>query len=156
MKKLLFVLFIATLFSILSTNAFEYRTAKNGFRYVKHYHSESSYQHAWCSAHNGIEEFENDDRTRVDCLTETHAVEFDFANKWAESIGQAEHYALKTGKKGKVVLILEKPKKEMVYFNRVLELGKIHNFDVEYVTPEILHLKNGKCPYLDCKCNRKK
>ena len=55
-----------------------------------------------------------------------------------------------------VVLILEKPKKEMVYFNRVLELGKIHNFDVEYITPAILHLNNGKCPYLDCKCNRKK
>ena len=59
-----------------------------------------------------------------------------------------------TGRRGKVVLILEKPKKEMVYFNRVLELGKIYNFDVEYVTPRILHLKDGKCPYPDCKCNK--
>ena len=61
-----------------------------------------------------------------------------------------------TGRRGKVVLILEKPKKEMVYFNRVLELGKIYNFDVEYVTSAILQLKNGKCPYMDCKCNKKK
>ena len=140
---------------MLSTNAFEYRYAKNGFKYVKHDHSEASYQHAWCSAHKGIEEFENNDHTRVDCLTENHAVEFDFANKWAESIGQAEHYALKTGKKGMVVLILENPKKEMVYFKRVLELGKIHNFDVEYVTPQILNLENGMCPYIDCKCHRR-
>lgn len=83
-----------------------------------------------------LEEYENDDFTRVDCLTEKHAVEFDFANKWAESIGQAEHYAHKTGKRGKVVLILEEPKKEKIYYKRVKELGKIHNFDVEYVTPK--------------------
>ena len=89
-------------------------------------------------------------------MTDTHAVEFDFANKWAESIGQALHYQLMTGKRAKVVLILEKPKRQMVYFRRVEALGKIHNFDVEYVTPEILNIKNGRCPYLDCKCNRKK
>ena len=150
------ILTACILFIINPAYTFEYGYTVNRFRYVKHSHSESSYQHAWCSAHNGIEEYENNDFTRVDCLTDTHAVEFDFANKWAESVGQAEHYALKTGKKGKVVLILEKPKKEMVYFNRVKELGKIHNFEVEYVTPEILHLNNGKCPYLDCKCNRGK
>lgn len=32
-------------------------------------------------------EYKNHDKTRVDCLTETHAVEFDFAKKWAESSG---------------------------------------------------------------------
>jgi hypothetical protein len=155
MKRLIVILGILIInLSVMTANAFEYSYTSTGYKYVKHKHSESSYQHAWCSAHNGIEEFENKDHTRVDCLTDTHAVEFDFANKWAESIGQAEHYALKTGKKGKVVLILEKPKKEMVYFNRVLELGKIHNFDVEYVTPEILHLINGKCSYKDCKCHK--
>lgn len=141
---------------MLPAYSFEYGYAPNGFKYVKHSHNESSYQHAWCSAKYGIEEFENKDFTKVDCLTDTHAVEFDFANKWAESIGQALHYQKMTGKRAKVVLILENPKKEMVYFNRVKALGKIHNFDVEYVTPEILHLKDGKCPYLDCKCNKTK
>lgn len=156
MKRLVIVL---TFFIICSNTvqAFEYGYTKSGFKYVKHQHSESSYQHAWCEKHCGVEEYENDDFTRVDCLTKTHAVEFDFANKWAESVGQAEHYAHKTGKKGKVVLILENPRKEKVYYKRVKELGKIHNFDVEYVTPKILHLdKNGKCPYEDCKCNREK
>ena len=38
-------------------------------------------QHPWCSVHNGIEEYENKDSIRVDCLTEQNAVEFGFANK---------------------------------------------------------------------------
>ena len=156
MRKIILLLGILLFSTVVSANAFEYGYAPNGFKYVKHDHSESSYQHAWCSAHNGIEEYENNDKTRVDCLTETHAVEFDFANKWAESIGQALHYAYKTGKKGKVVLILENPKTEKVYYKRVKKLGEIHDFDVEYVTPEILNLKDGLCPYEDCKCHKKK
>ena len=43
-------------------------------------------------------------------------------------------------KTGKVVLILENPKKEMVYYKRGKKLGKIHGFDVEYVTMNILNL----------------
>jgi len=122
--KILFFLFFTILF-ISSSSVFAYET---------HEHSESSYQHAWCSAHNGIEEYESKDKTRVDCLTETHAVEFDFHNKWAESIGQALHYQKMTCKRAKVVLILEKPEKQMVYFERVKALSVIHDFDVEYVT----------------------
>ena len=157
MRKIILLLGIFLLSTMISANAFEYGYTSTGFKYVIHKHSESSYQHAWCSAHNGIEEYENKDFTRVDCLTEQNAVEFDFANKWAESIGQALHYQYMTGKKGKVVLILENQKKEMVYYRRVKKLGKIHGFDVEYVTPDILNLdKDGRCPYVDCKCNRKK
>ncbi len=156
MKKILAIIF-SILFIQTMTYAFEYGYTNTGYKFVKHSHSESSYQHAWCSAHKGIEEYENKDKTRVDCLTTYHAVEFDFANKWAESIGQALHYQYMTGKKGMVVLILEEPKKEMVYFNRVKNLGRIHGFDVEYVTPDILKTdKDGKCPYVDCKCHRKK
>lgn len=137
-------------------HAFEYGYTSTGYKFVKHAHSETSYQHAWCSAHNGIEEYKNKDLTRVDCLTASHAVEFDFANKWAESIGQALHYQLMTGKKAMVVLILEDPKTQMVYYNRVKQLGRIHNFDVEYVTPAIINLDEaGKCVYPDCKCHKK-
>lgn len=117
-------------------------------------HSESSYQHAWCKAHKGVEEFENKDLTKVDCLTSTHAVEFDFAKKWAESIGQALHYQEMTGKKAMVVLILENPKKDIIYFYRVKRLALKYNFDVEFVTPKYLCLKNNKCPYNDCKCHK--
>ena len=155
MKKIVILILIAFLIAPAFAGTFDYGYTSNGYKYVKHKHSEASYQRAWCSLHNGIEEYENKDKTRVDCLTSTHAIEFDFANKWAESIGQALHYQRMTGKRAKVVLILEKPKQQMVYYWRVFELGKLHNFDVEYVTPEILNLKDGKCPYAECKCHRK-
>lgn len=119
-------------------------------------HSEASYQIEWCNLHNGIMEYENSDYTRVDCLTETHAVEFDFAKKWAEGIGQALHYNAMTGKKGKVVLILTNPRKEMVYFRRVENLGRKYDFDVEYITNDILKTtKDGKCSNPKCICHYK-
>lgn len=152
--KFLILIFV---FSINASLSFEYGYTSDGYKYVKHKHNESSYQHAWCSAHNGIEEYQNQDFTRVDCLTDMYAVEFDFANKWAESIGQALHYQYMTGKKAKVVLILENPKQEMIYFNRVFNLSKIYNFDAEYVTSKILCLnEDGKCKYHTCKCHNKK
>ena len=36
------------------------------------------------------------DGTRADCISDTHAIEVDFSEKWAEAIGQALHYALWT------------------------------------------------------------
>jgi len=101
----------------------------------KHLHPEKYYQSQWCKANNGIMEYKNDDGTRVDCLTDKNAVEFDFAQKWAESIGQALYYQKKTNKKAKVVLILENKEKDMKYFKRVLELSADYGFECEYVTP---------------------
>jgi len=46
------------------------------------------------------------DGTRCDLLTPTHAIEVDYARKWAEGIGQALHYADLTGKKPGVVLLM--------------------------------------------------
>ncbi|QFT53522.1 hypothetical protein FIU95_02915 [Microbulbifer sp. THAF38] len=68
--------------------------------------NELDYQKPWCSSQDGVIEFVLPDRTRVDCLTATHAVEFDFAPKWAESIGQALYYAGQTRRRAGVVLIL--------------------------------------------------
>ncbi|MDD3238378.1 MAG: hypothetical protein PHV37_09825 [Candidatus Gastranaerophilales bacterium] len=157
MKRTLISILLITIMSPISALAvaFDYGTTSDGYKFVKHQHNEASYQNAWCSAHGGVTEYENKDFTRVDCLTSTNAVEFDFANKWAESIGQALHYQLMTGKRAKVVLILEYPQKQMVYYKRVKALAQKYNFDVEYVTPAILHLKNGQCSNPECKCHRK-
>lgn len=134
---------------------FNQETCNLGYTHVHHEHNESSYQNAWCSMHGGIVEYENKDKTRVDCLTTTHAVEFDFANKWHESIGQALHYGIMTGKKPKVVLILDEPDKQMVYFERVQKIAKKYKFDVEYVTNDIIKLnESGQCKYLKCKCHK--
>ena len=82
---LIICLFLLPIARVLGAS-FDYGYTSNGYKFAKHNHSESSYQHAWCSMHKGIEEYENKDFTRVDCLTQYHAVEFDFANKWAESM----------------------------------------------------------------------
>ena len=73
-------------------------------------HPEKWYQEKWCAEQNGQTEVRLPDGTRCDCLTETHAIEFDFGNKWAEAIGQSLYYSLQTGKKAGIVLILEKEK----------------------------------------------
>ncbi len=118
-------------------------------------HNEASYQEVWCKAHNGVKEYKNSDYTRVDCLTKTNAVEFDFAKKWAESVGQALHYQLMTGKRGMVVLILENPNDKSTYYKRVEALAKKYDFDVEYMTPQDLHLnENGECIVKKCKCHK--
>ena len=75
---------------------------------------EADYVHAYCK---GIEEYVLPDKTRVDCLTETHACEFDWAKKWYEGFGQALWYSHNTGKKPCLVLIL-KSDKDYIYFNR--------------------------------------
>ena len=47
------------------------------------------------------------DRTRCDIVTATHAIEVDFADKWAEAIGQSLSYALQLNLKPAIALILE-------------------------------------------------
>lgn len=64
---------------------------------------ERYYQDKYCE---GITEYVLPDRTRVDCLTTQHAIEYDFSNKWAESIGQSLYYSMMTGKKAGIVLII--------------------------------------------------
>lgn len=56
--------------------------------------SERDLVHRYCAGM--IQEFDNPDRTRTDCISATHAIEVDFSHKWAEGIGQALHYALWT------------------------------------------------------------
>ncbi len=72
--------------------------------------TEREYQTKWCKIHGGKTEVVLKDRTRVDCLTKTHAIEFDFAKKWAEAIGQSLHYSRMTGKQPGIVLICKNKK----------------------------------------------
>ncbi len=70
---------------------------------------ESYYVNQWCTADFGRKEAVLWDMTRVDCLAKDYAIEFDFAKKWAESIGQALYYSKMTGKKPAVAIILTSP-----------------------------------------------
>ncbi len=67
---------------------------------------ESYYVNQWCTSDFGRKEAVLWDMTRVDCLAKDYAIEFDFAKKWAESVGQALYYSKMTGKKPAVAIIL--------------------------------------------------
>jgi hypothetical protein len=77
---------------------------------------ESHYVEQYCK---GQIEHVLPDRTRIDCLTDTHAIEFDFCHKWAESIGQALYYANSTGRSPKIVLICRPDEQRFYYRVRV-------------------------------------
>lgn len=70
-------------------------------------HTEAYYQDIWCLDHDGETSVKMPIGTFADCITTSHAIEFDFADKWAEAIGQALHYAQQTNKRAGIVLILE-------------------------------------------------
>lgn len=97
---------------------------------ARHLHYEKEYQQAWAEKNNAEVEVVLDDGARVDCLTDEYAVEFDFANKWAESIGQCLYYAIKTNKKPAVVLIMENPKIDEKYYNRLKVVGDKYNITI--------------------------
>ena len=67
---------------------------------------ESFYVSQWCRDDFGKQEFVLWDNTRVDCLTKDYAIEFDFAKKWAESIGQSFVLCQDDRQKPAVALIL--------------------------------------------------
>jgi len=70
---------------------------------------ERDYQLPWCKAHNGAPH-RLPNGTQVDCLTATHAIEVDFASKFYEAIGQSLFYAMHTGKRAGILLIVDQPK----------------------------------------------
>ena len=109
MRRLLIILFFIGLFFQAQAQA-------------GHLHPEKYYQEKWCRAHGGQAEVTMPDHTRCDCLTETHAIEFDFGNKWAEAIGQSLHYSFQTGKKPGIVLIVEdiKDQKYWIRLNSII------------------------------------
>lgn len=70
------------------------------------------------------------DGTRVDLLTATHAIEVDWAPKWAEGIGQALYYAQLTGKKPAVLLLISDMRKEKQFVYRLQTVAAKYDITV--------------------------
>lgn len=100
--------------------------------FAAHEYPERYYQNKWCSKWHGEQEYKLNDNTRVDCITTNYAVEFDFAPKWAESVGQSLHYAEKTGKKPAIILIIEK-ESDWKHYRKVKPLCKKYNIQLWYM-----------------------
>ena len=82
---------------------------------------EKHYQKLFAEQVGGQIEVTAPDGTRCDILTETHAIEADFADKWAEAIGQSLNYGFQFNKKAGILLIMEKKEDERHY----IRLGSI-------------------------------
>lgn len=122
-------LLLILILNIISISAFA-ATPKH------HKFYEKDYQNYWCGANGGVTEVILPDKARVDCVTKTHAVEFDFAKKWAESIGQSLYYGEQLHKKAGIVLISENGLSDEKYIKRVKSVANYHNIDLWIITPE--------------------
>ena len=94
-----------------------------------HDHPEKYYQEQWCRDKGG-KVFTLPDRTEVDCLTQTHAVEVDFARKWYQAIGQSLYYAMRTNKRAGILLIIEK-ESDRKYWLRMNKTIKHYNLPID-------------------------
>lgn len=103
---------------------------------AKRQYFEKEYQQAWCSNVGGEREVILPDKARVDCVTATHAIEFDFAAKWGESIGQALYYGTALKKTPGIVLIMEDAQRDEKYLKRVQAVATKHGITVWTITPE--------------------
>ena len=82
-------------------------------------HEELSQRDGWGSIKK---EYRLDDGTRVDLLFENEACEIDWADKWAEGVGQSIYYGLKTHR-GPLVILLAKKDGWEKYRDRVQYCG---------------------------------
>jgi hypothetical protein len=67
---------------------------------------ESYYQINFADTINGIREYRLPDGTRVDIVTDTFAIEVDFASKWSQSVGQVIYYGEILNKKPAILLVI--------------------------------------------------
>ena len=102
----------------------------------KQKHKEKYYQTLLCEELDGVMEQSLLDRTRIDCLTNEYAIEVDFAKKWAESVGQSLYYALKTGKKPAVGLIIRENKKDRRRLKRLEALAEKYRIKIFIIERE--------------------
>ena len=126
-KTIILILSILVIAQIVCCASYPFKQPK--FEQKAHY-KEADYVNAYCK---GIVEYELPDKTRVDCLTDDYAIEFDWAKKWAESIGQSLYYAKMTGKKPAVAIIIKKPT-DRVYIERIKKVNAgIRIFEIKSV-----------------------
>ena len=84
---------------------------------------ESYYQDIAAEKYDGKTEVTMPDGTRCDIVTETHAIEVDFADKWGEAIGQSLNYSFQSNKRAGILLILEskEDEKHLIRVNSIVK-----------------------------------
>jgi len=104
---------------------------------IAHQFLEKEYQDKWCKEHKGKQEIVLNSGERADCITDEYAIEFDFAKKYYEAIGQSLLYSIEANKKAGIVLILENTK-DYKYLKRLQIVADVYNIKVWTIKPEDL------------------
>ena len=86
------------------------------------------YQERWCAKYFDNVKVSVSDQ--YDCLSPKYVIEFDYADLWYESIGESLHYALQTGRKAGIVLIMEKDS-DMKYWIKLKKTIAHYNLPIE-------------------------
>ena len=104
---------------------------------------ERFYSDKFCKEMSGKADYILQDKSRVDCLTETHAFEVDWADgmKVYEAIGQSLYYASQTGKKPGILLLIRKDNSEK-HIRKVQEVIISFNLPIELVVIDLTTNKN--------------
>ena len=130
MKKQIIIVFLAFIFLFVLSDINHAR---------ERLHPEKYYQKILCDRLQGEQEFVLPDKSRIDCLTNKQAIEFDFAEKWAEGLGQALFYGAMTGRRPAVALIMEteEDEKHFIRLNFVVQQYGL-GVDIYRVKPDMI------------------
>ena len=93
---------------------------------------EKHYQKVYAEQVGGQVEVTAPDGSRCDILTEDLAIEADFADKWAEAIGQSLNYGFQFNRKPAILLIMEKKEDERHYI-RLGSLIRHYKLEIELI-----------------------
>ena len=99
---------------------------------------EKYYSELYCEELSGKVNYTLEDKSKVDCLTDTHAYEVDWADgmKVYEAIGQSLYYASQTNKKPGIILLIRKNNSEK-HIRKVKEVINFFELDINLIIKDL-------------------
>lgn len=76
------------------------------------------------------------DYTRIDCIEDGYAIEYDYASKWYNGVTQCLHYSLTSGLKPSLRLILRRPN-DQIYVDRAVEVIYHYRLPIKLETLQV-------------------
>jgi hypothetical protein len=108
---------------------------------------ERYYRNGFAIIMNGQQEVRLPNRRVVDIVTDTFAIEVEFANKWTQSIGQSLDYAKSLNKKAGILLVIEGVKTDryvtelmdfIVFYRLPIKVWVMDSIDDSWGTVDII------------------
>ena len=100
---------------------------------------EKYYSEMYCKELSGKVNHNLADKSKVDCLTDTHAYEVDWADgmKVYEAIGQSLYYASQTNKKPGIILLIRRNNSEK-HIRKVKEAINFFELDINLIIKDLI------------------